>query len=69
MVANILKYRSDNLIILYYYAYSGLLDTVGVIIQNSMGLMKHLVLRLMGTGMECDPHQKSMERVWMLDGM
>ena len=42
MIANILKYRSDNLIILYHYAYSRLLGTVEVIIQNSMRLMKHV---------------------------
>jgi len=42
MVANILKYESDNLIILYYCAYSGLLGTVGVVVQNSMGLMRNV---------------------------
>ena len=36
MVANILKYRSNNLIILYCYVYSRLLGTTGVVIQNSM---------------------------------
>jgi len=41
MVADILKYRSISLIIFYYYAYSGLLATVGVVIQNSMGLMRN----------------------------
>ena len=38
IVANILKYRSDNPIILYYWAYSGLLGIVGVVVWNSMGV-------------------------------
>jgi len=38
IVANIFKYRSDNLIILYYWAYSGLLGIVGVVVWNSMGV-------------------------------
>jgi len=37
MVDNILKYEIDNLIILYYYTYSELLDTIRVVVQNSMG--------------------------------
>ena len=32
MVANVLKYKSDNLIILYYYTYSGLLDITDIIV-------------------------------------
>ena len=32
MVANILQYKSDNLIIFYHYVYSRLLDTVGIVI-------------------------------------
>jgi len=50
MVAIILKYRSANLIILIHCTYSGLLDTMGVITQNSIGLIRiqDLVLRLMG---------------------
>jgi len=32
IVANILKYKSDNLIILYHYAYSGLLGIIVIII-------------------------------------
>jgi len=40
-VANILKYRSGNLIILYCYTYSGLLDIVRVVIWNFMGLKKN----------------------------
>ena len=36
MVANILKYGSDNLIILYCYAYSRLLGITKVVIHNSM---------------------------------
>ena len=38
MVANVFKYRSVDLIILYYCVYSG---TVGVIVWNSMGLMRN----------------------------
>ncbi len=36
MVANILKYGSNNLIILYYYIYFRLLSTIRVVIQNPM---------------------------------
>ena len=42
MVSNILKYESDNLIIFYYCIYSGLLDTLGVIVWNSMGLIRNV---------------------------
>ena len=38
IVANTLKYRSDNLIILYYCAYSRLLGIVGVNVWSSMGV-------------------------------
>jgi len=44
IVTDILKYRSINLITFYYYVYSGLLATVGVVIQNSMGLMRNIEL-------------------------
>jgi len=40
MVANILKYGSIDLVILYCCAYFGLWDTTEVVIQNSMRLMK-----------------------------
>ena len=40
MVANVLKYRSDNLIILYYCAYYGLSEIMEVIVQNSIGFDK-----------------------------
>jgi len=40
MVANVLKYRSDNLIILYYSAYYRLLGTVEVVVQNFIGFDK-----------------------------
>ena len=40
MVDNILKYETDNLIILYYCVYSGLSGTVGIVIKNSMELMR-----------------------------
>jgi len=63
MVANILKYRSDNLIILYHYAYSGLLGTVGVIIQNSMGLMKHVEFGPQIDGYCCGNCYKTKESV------
>ena len=42
MVNNVLKYRSDNLIILYYCIYSGLSDTMEIVIQSSIGLMKNV---------------------------
>jgi len=41
IAANILKYKSDNLIILYHCAYSGLLVTAGVIVQNFIKLMRY----------------------------
>ena len=41
MVANILKYGSVSLIILYYCAYSRLLNTIRVVIQNFMELMRN----------------------------
>jgi len=40
MVANILKYGSVDLVILYCCAYFGLWGTIEVVIQNSMELMK-----------------------------
>ena len=39
IVDNILKYRSGNLIIFYYYMYSGLLGIIRVVIQNSIELI------------------------------
>ena len=36
-----LKYRSADLIILYCYTYSGLSDTTGVIIWNSIELIRN----------------------------
>ena len=41
IIANVLKYRSDNLIILYCYIYSGLLGTMGAIVWNSLGLTRN----------------------------
>jgi len=41
MIANILKYGSIDSIILYYCTYSGLSDTVDVVIQNSMRLIRN----------------------------
>ena len=43
MIASVLKYRSDNLIILYCCTYSGLLGTMGVVVQNSMILIRNTV--------------------------
>ena len=43
MVASVLKYGSDNLIILYCCTYSGLLDIMGVVVQNSMILIRNTV--------------------------
>ena len=40
MVVNILKYESDNLIILYHYTYSRLLGTIEIVIQNFIGLTR-----------------------------
>jgi len=40
-MANILKYEDINIIIFYCYIYSGLSDTVEVVIWNSMRLMRN----------------------------
>ena len=40
MVDYHIKYGTGNLIIIYYYMYSGLLDTIEDIIWNSMELMR-----------------------------
>ena len=40
MVNNILKYRTKNLIILYYYVYSKLLDIMDNVIWNSIDLIR-----------------------------
>ena len=40
MVVNILKYESDNLIILYYYVYSRLLSTTKIVVWNSIEFNK-----------------------------
>ena len=41
MMINVLKYGSINLIIFYYYTYSGLLSTMEIIVQNSIRLMRN----------------------------
>ena len=41
MVANILKYGSNNLIMLYHCTYSELLGTMEVVIWSSMELMRN----------------------------
>ena len=41
IIANVLKYESINLIIFYYYTYSGLLGTIGIIVQNSIRFMRN----------------------------
>ena len=40
MINYILKYGTGNLIIIYYYAYSGLLDTTVDVIQNFIKLIR-----------------------------
>ena len=40
MINYILKYGTSNLIIIYYYAYSGLSDTTVYVIQNSIKLIR-----------------------------
>ena len=42
-MANIIKYRSINLIIFYYHVYFGLLGTIEVVIQNFIELMRNTV--------------------------
>ena len=42
MVANILKYRSSNLIILYCYTYSRLSDIIKITPWNSMELIRDI---------------------------
>ena len=42
-MANIIKYRSINLIIFYYHIYFGLSGTTEVVIQNFIGLMRNTV--------------------------
>jgi len=41
MVAIFLKYKSINLIIFYYCIYSGLLGTIDIVVQNSIGVMRN----------------------------
>jgi len=41
MVANVLKYGSISLIILYHCIYSRLFNTIRIVIQNSMELMRN----------------------------
>ena len=47
MINYILKYETSNLIIIYYYTYSGLLNTVGDIVWNFMELIRGIGLKLM----------------------
>jgi len=42
MKDNVLKYKTRKLIILYYYIYSELLDTVGDIIWNFIRLIRSI---------------------------
>ena len=42
MVAIIFKYKSVNLIMLYYCTHSKLLSTIGIVIQNSIELIKNV---------------------------
>ena len=41
IIAKILKYKSVNLIILYYCVYSGLLGTPRVVVQNFIRFMRN----------------------------
>jgi len=43
MVDNVLKYRTGNLIILYYCGYSELLSIMKDVVWNSIRLMKNVV--------------------------
>ena len=43
MVDYILKYRTNNLIIIYYCMYSGLSDTIRDVVWNSMELMRSVM--------------------------
>jgi len=40
MVDYVLKYKTGNLIIIYYYAYFKLLSTIGDIIWNSIEMIR-----------------------------
>ena len=47
MVANILKYGSADLIILYCYTYSKLLGTMKIVVQNFIRLIRAIEFSLM----------------------
>jgi len=71
MVNNVLKYRTGNIMILYCYAYSVLLDTMKDIIQNSMWL-----IRSVGSYPQIDEwlewsmiYARRVESIQMLDSM
>jgi len=49
MINDVLKYRTGNLIILYYYAYSRLLNTIEIVVWKFMKLM-----RSVGSGSQVD---------------
>ena len=57
MVVNILKYRSINLIMFNCCACSELLDTIKIVIQNSMRLIKNVEFgSWVDIEIECDLH-------------
>jgi len=77
MVANILKYGSTDLIILYCYTYFKLLGTMKIVVQNSIRSIRAIEFSPMRNsrfdlkliGIECNPYRKRMVRVWMSDSM
>jgi len=58
MTANILKYRSVDLMILYCCVYFGLLSIIEVVVWNSIEL-----IRTTEFSSQVDLHQKRIERV------
>ena len=62
MVANILKYGSDNLIIFYYCTYSELSGTARIIVQNSIKLIRYVEFGpYIDRWLECNLYWKSIE--------
>ena len=57
----IIKYRTGNLIILYYYIYSELSDIAEYVVQNSMRLMRSIRIGswVDRFGMKCNLYWKS----------
>ena len=57
MMAIFLKYKSINLIIFYYCTYSVLLGTIGVVVQNSIEVIRNK---------EFGPQVNDWNRVWSI---